>query len=89
MTLYVAVLLIDCAKRLVIPSNWIHGLNDVKIFNGCVQKYQTRKIFFSGDINKNANFNIPIENIFVDDEDACYKGKILESFGKSPTESKI
>lgn len=82
MALYIVVSLIDSKKHLVIPSNWIFGLNDVKVFNGCVLKYQTRLIFFSQDIRKIANFELPVQRVFMQDGDACYKAKILKSFGK-------
>lgn len=75
MNLYLAVVLKHSREKIIVPETWCDELNLTFAFNnGGNRQSKMRKIFFSPDENKRANFNIDIKENFTTEEDACYYG---------------
>lgn len=81
MDFFVVVKLVFSQKRAVIPASWIQDIDEVKIFNGAVHKYQKVKIFVSNDMEKTPNFELPVSDDCTDD-DVCRNAILLKPFGK-------
>lgn len=84
---FVVVVLLDANPRelIVIPSKWIYELNIITAFNQHgVDACAERKIFYSNDFLRVANFRLPTRRFCPFDKhvDACYRAKIKGSFGK-------
>lgn len=68
-------------QKIIIPTTWIKDIDEVKVFNGGVRRFQNVDIFFSADVNAEPNFGLPIENVF-NGEVGCYRATLLKAFGK-------
>lgn len=88
--MFFLVLLIDKKKKVVVPNKKILvPINRCEIpehllgsfFNGGAVGKIIPKIFYSVNKNVDANFDLQISETFVEGEDACYIGKILDCFG--------
>lgn len=76
------------SKRVLVPSNWIRGIDDFKtlLINYGISylKGKTFKMFVSPDMDDEPDFNLEISQQFVNGRRACYNGKIKYSFGMIP-----
>lgn len=72
-------------RSLIIPKEWIFGLNECKTMNSGVNRNQDHTIFYSADANSNADFTVEKKNVFEDEmesEDALYTARIYRFFGE-------
>lgn len=58
-------------KNVLIPSHWCFGMNMENIFERGINKTTDYKIFYSKKKSTLPNFELPVQQIFSD-EDACY-----------------
>lgn len=68
-------------KRIIVPIKWIEGVDEVSVFNGCLQQGQVRRVFYSDDESKHADFQLPTRDKF-DVTDGCYRVRLLQILGK-------
>lgn len=82
-----AVLLPDLTPRdiVVIPAKWIHCRSTSKIMKGGgIAKFDSRKVFYSVNRQRRANFDLPVQVGSSFDENSpatCYRGQIKATFG--------
>lgn len=83
MDLFLVVILKPSREKIIIPKKWCENVNLISAFNnGGNRQNKLRKIFFSPNEMKNANFNIEVEEAFDSNADCCYKGYVLYGTGK-------
>lgn len=83
--IYCVVLLKHTKKTLIVSHKWIKTLVNAEEVDYGAKKSTERKIFYSPEL-KTANFDLPIQNDFNQQNDGCYIGYLLKSFGKSSRE---
>lgn len=62
---------------------WINGLHLAHDANHGVNCSKSYVVFFSNDEKKDANWRLPISNIFQEGIDACYFARINKYFGEN------
>lgn len=82
----VVVYLVDAKKNVIIPQNWVMGLNQENLNNFGKATYQIRRIFWSEngidgesipDDSIEPNFHLPLANVFPPlTGDACYLARV-------------
>lgn len=80
--LSVVVKICNYAKIVVVPLQYIYKLNFAKSLNNRINRNQTHLMFWSEDLTKEPNFDIPISTDFSSQNDACYNVKLLKVFGE-------
>lgn len=80
--MYFYVLLND-NKKVLIPINWCEISDEIRlvIYNNGGIGQKIEKVFYSSNRNIDANFDLEISEVFNENLDACYSGKILNCFG--------
>lgn len=81
--MYAVVSLKHSLVNIVIPANWIDGVEIHKFANdGCFRSCPF-KIFYSKDERKKANFALMIKDYYEQlDSDSCYIAYLRKYFGK-------
>lgn len=82
--IFVAVVLVDVKpkKIVAIPGKWIEGLNLTRVLNRGSQPQAEKTIFYSNDISRTPNFQLPQRAVFDKHVDACYKAMIKRGYSK-------
>lgn len=80
--LLIAAKIINSAKIVIVPVNYIYELNFAKTFNNAINRNQVHLLFWSHDLKKTANFDLPVSDKFRDNTDACFNVKLLKAFGE-------
>lgn len=63
---------LESATNLIVPIKWVQKLNLAECGNGGINSDVMVRIFYSPDKSKDANFALPIQNIFDKQADACF-----------------
>lgn len=74
-------LLKNRSHKLIVSSDCIEMLTRAQDLNCGLKPHVLRKFFHSG-VGNPADFSLPIQENFLEDQDWCYEGYILHSFGK-------
>lgn len=70
-------------KIVVVPLKYIYQLDLVKSLNNRINRNQKHLLFWSNNLTKVPNFNLPIEfNRFDPTVDSCFNAKLLKVFGE-------
>lgn len=80
--LTVVAILCKCRQKLAVPLRNIYKLNLAKSLNNRINRNQEHLMFWSSDLSKEPNFNLPIADQFDKSQDACFMVKLLKVFGK-------
>lgn len=80
----VLVILVESKEKIIIPLKWVHNeSSDLSwIINWGIKRSRDRKIFFSNNENDEPNFGLAMRAKLCYTEAACYKARIIKSFGK-------
>lgn len=68
---------------MVIPTKWVYSLDIVQIFNKGINPRKTHKVFYYKDKSIDADFTLPVRDIFDENVPACYHAQIKCTFGKN------
>lgn len=78
-----AVVTLEYSKvNLVLPIKWINQLNFSSHANFGINCAERHVVFFSRNAAKNADFTLPISNVFEREKDACYFARLNKYFRK-------
>lgn len=75
------VVLTSCKKKVIVRPDWILIEDTSETWNWGIKKSQKRKFFYSPTADV-ANFGLPIKIRFDENEEGCYEGFVLQTFGK-------
>lgn len=79
---FCAVKLIGDCVQLTVRSSWFKNLNNAKNIRNGFTRAGPYTVFYSPDQNKLPNFNLELKDKYNEEEDACYKVQIYDTFGK-------
>lgn len=80
--LFYSAILVKYKKNVIIPHNWCKTLNIAETMNEGLNRNTNHVIFYSVDMDKQGNFELPIDKILDLNEDGCYWAKIVRCFGE-------
>lgn len=80
--MFSAVILLKTKTKLIVPKSWCENLESADVINFGTIRDKSRKIFYSPDKKKPADFNTPVNEQFDEKSDRCYIGFIFRTFGK-------
>lgn len=72
----------SATERSIGRIDWIYELSPAKTLNNRINRNQKHLIFWSPNINRQPDFSLPISNVYFNDRDGMYRGKILKCFGE-------
>lgn len=78
--MFLAVVIHDCKTNICIPENWCLIRSKAQSYNYGLSTKKIRKIFFSKDDSKVADFSLPTKIQFDSEDDSCYWAQIKKSF---------
>lgn len=80
--MYFYVVLTKSKKKLVVPAQWVFGINVPASMNYSVNKKVDHLIFYSPNQNSDPVFSSQVEDDFDESKNACYHARICQCFGK-------
>lgn len=69
-------------KIICVPLHYVYMLDLAKSLNNRINRNQEHLCFWSDDVNKQPNFDLPISHHFDPPIDSCFKVKLLKVLGK-------
>lgn len=82
MAYVVAITFTTNPRAVVIKKDWIFELREALSLNNGVNRNQTISIYYSNNLNNEANFGLEVRGFFDPDEECCYDAKLYRFFGK-------
>lgn len=72
-------------EKFVWKANWIQGMDSARTVRYGFRQKKENKIFHSPDLSAEPDFSLPVEDVFIAANVACYHGQVLKTFGKQET----
>lgn len=69
-------------RAVVIRKKWIYQYSEAKNLNHGVNRNQLHSIFYSTDLEKEADFDLEKRGFFEREPDATYDAKLIRFFGE-------
>lgn len=70
-------------RAVVVRKKWIYQFNETLTMNNGMRKNKKHIVFYSNNINAEADFSLPLKQTLDESSDACYHAKLYRFFGKS------
>lgn len=69
-------------EKFVWKTKWIRGMNSAQTVRYGFRQNEDKYFFHSPDPTAQPDFSLAVEDVFIATNVACYKGRVIKTFGK-------